>query len=343
MNKTLVRSAMAVAAALFLSSGGVQAQDQITVKISHAFPANHYLWEHGMGVWAEAVKAKTDGRVEFEVYPAQQLAKSAEQLTLLSSGTVDAVMTSIGQEAARLPLSSVGELPGMFASSCEGSNQLWEIAKPGAILDELEYAPGGFHVIFDSVLPPYVIMTSDEPVTSLEDLEGLKIRVTGGSLEQTMRELGAVPVRMASSELFESASRGTVDGALYPYSGLEPYDLQTVFHHSTEGASLGAGGVIFAYNGSAWEALPEDVRQAMMDAGREAQANLCQWMDDQVSEIKERVTTNAGFQVHQLGEDEKPRWNEILSGRAQQWAGDLDESGRKGSEVLEAYRSANGM
>ena len=61
-------------------------------------------------------------------------------------------------------------------------------------------------------LPQYRIFTVKHPVKDVADVTGLKLRSTGGAQDLTLRALGAVPVRMAAPDAYESLSRGTMDG-----------------------------------------------------------------------------------------------------------------------------------
>src|SRR5690606_5546733 len=113
------------------------------------------------------------------------------------------------------------------------------------VLGKGEYARAGVHPLFVSILAPYVIMTSKKEVHTLEDLAGLKIRASGAAHTRVVSALGGAPVPLPSAEVYDALLRGTVDGALYPFSGLPPYDMQTQLRYSIEGVSLGAGSVVY--------------------------------------------------------------------------------------------------
>src|SRR5690606_34618851 len=102
------------------------------------------------------------------------------------------------------------------------------------------------HMLFVATLVPYSIMTSAKPVKTLDDLKGLKIRGNGAAQENLLTTLGAVPVKVGSTEVYDAVSRGTVDGALYPFSGVQQYSLERVMHHAALGPQLGAGATVFA-------------------------------------------------------------------------------------------------
>jgi hypothetical protein len=105
-----------------------------------------------------------------------------------------------------------------------------------ASLAQKEYAPNGVRVLFSFVLAPYQMATKQK-FGSLREVEGLKLRAIGAAQEVTLKKLKIVPVRMPSPEVHESMSRGTIDGAIFPYSSMLSYDLPVKY--VTEGENFG--------------------------------------------------------------------------------------------------------
>lgn len=64
------------------------------------------------------------------------------------------------------------------------------------------------------VTPPAVFMMRDKPVRSLEDLAGLKIRVSSSSAAAIVEAYGATPVPMPANKVYTAMNTGVVDGAL---------------------------------------------------------------------------------------------------------------------------------
>jgi hypothetical protein len=63
----------------------------------------------------------------------------------------------------------------------------------------------------DDCVPAYQIqLANSRVIKTAKDLEGLKIRTTGGAMDLMMRSINGVPVRMAAPEIYESLTRGTL-------------------------------------------------------------------------------------------------------------------------------------
>ncbi len=152
-------------------------------------------------------------------------------------------------------------------TSCQGTLAYWKIAREG-ILAKQEYAPNKIKLLLAVVLPPYQVWTVKSKVETTKDMQGLKLRTTGGAQDLTLRALSAVPVRMAAPDAYESLSRGTMDGLLFPLDSVVSYGLDKLVKHATEGVSFGSFIVAYSINQSVWDKLPDDVKKAMNEASR---------------------------------------------------------------------------
>ncbi|MDF1873944.1 TRAP transporter substrate-binding protein DctP [Vannielia sp.] len=339
MNISIKGAALGVALTTALTAGAASAQDTIDLKISHAFPPTHYLIEHGLDIWVNGLKEDLGDRVDFTIYPAQQLGKAAEGLDLVSNGAADLVFTATSYHPTQITVSGVAELPGVFSDICVATRASMEMSREGALFDKVDFEPSGVRAIYNASLPTYNVVTATRKVEKLEDFEGLKLRTTGAAMDLTARTLGAAAVRMPSAELFQAAQRGTVDGALYLYAGMPPYDLQTVFKHSTEGVSMGSTHVVLLMNREKFDSLPDDVQEVFLRHGVAAAENNCAWMAENDSLVRDKMVDEAGLEVVKLGAEETARWKERTDAVAADWAASV---GEHGAEAVEAYTAAVG-
>lgn len=316
------------------------AQDAVHLKLAHGYPATHFLWEHGVARFVDRVAEQTGGKVTFEVFPNSQLGK--DQLALLSSGLADVALLTPAIAGGKLPLTSVTELPGLFGTSCEATRKFSEIAKEGGPLNEAEYKPLKLHVLYVLTVPPYTVITTKKPVASLADMSGLKIRVAGNAMTKTVGALGGVPVQIPGPEMFDALTRGTVDGALYSHMALPSLKLDQLFKYSVGGMSLGGGSVVLAMSDRAWEALPEDVKVAMNEAGPITEIESCSWQDEQEASFSKELAEERDWQIATLYPEEKAQWEARITEVAKDWAAEMESTGKPGDAILEAFRNAKG-
>ena len=325
----------AIACATAAAAELAEAQDTITVKFAMAVPATHYTATAGGKFFMDRVVELSKGRVKFEWYPGEQIGKAKDLLALVQSGVVDMADIVPSYVPDKLPLTGVSELPGQMTTSCEGTKAYYAITRPGKILATREFDPQKVHVLMAAPLVPYKILTAKKPVAKLEDLAGLKIRSSGGASDATMRALGAVSVRLAGPEIYEALTRGTIDGAMYPFLSLKPFGLTSSIKYATEGASVGSVSTTFLMSEAKYRALPADLQKVFDQAGYEAGMNYCNYMDTE--ESKEKAALAGSITAIQLSPAEVARWKTVLDATKVEWAKRLDERGKAGSESLAAW------
>jgi len=330
--------AAALAAATTFAPSLADAQDKkLVLRVADQFPQGHFLPRYGIKPWMEQVTKATNGEVQFEYYPAEQLGKAKDLLSVVQNGVADVVLFAPSYASDKMPLTAALELPGMFTSSCQGYQAFAKLARPEGILGRQEYGPNGVRVLFAAVYPPYQMVSAKRKIDSPKDVEGMKLRVLGGAMELTVRRLKGVGVKMASTEAFEAISRGTLDGAIFSYGVTSNYNIPTKY--ATVGPGFGAAAAIFIISENRWKQLPDSVKKAMTEAGVEAGANLCAGMDKEEASDLERLKAKGVTVVRWAGVD-KTEMDALLADVARDWAVELDKRGKPGSEVLKAVREA---
>ena len=254
-----------------------QAADPITLRVADSFPKGHYLVKLILEPWMDEVKKRTNNAVNFEHYPAQQLGKAADMLKLTQTGVADIGYVAPAYVSDKMPVSEVAMLPGAFEHSCQGTLAYWKLARNGVIAEQ-DYAANNIRLLLAVSLPQYRIFTVKQPVKDVGDVTGLKLRSTGGAQDLTLRAIGAVPVRMAAPDAYESLSRGTMDGLLFPLESVVAYGADKLVKYSTDGLGFGSFIVAYSISDNAWKKLSPEVQKAMIDVAEEiipAPASRC--------------------------------------------------------------------
>ena len=175
------------------------------------------LMELGAKAFAEKVGELTEGRVEIEVFPAGTLGKALKVSDTVKKGIAQAGHTWMGYDWGKDKTTVVF---GGFAGSMDSERMLHWLYEGGGQELWREYREEKFGVVS---FPLFIrtaeaFLHSSKPVSSLDDLQGLKIRTAGAWLEISAT-LGASPVTMPGGEVYTSLERGTIDatewGTLY--------------------------------------------------------------------------------------------------------------------------------
>ncbi len=145
-----------------------------------------------------------------------------------------------------------------------------------------EFAAGNIDAIF-----------ANQPIATVEDWAGLKTRTTGVLPTLTVKELGGAPLSMATTEMADALQKGTVDAiqtSRYYGLFLGLADVSTdVSFWAVQSAFPGA--VII--NQEAWDSLPADLQEIMLELGRE--------MSREVNMAEEAMSKYSGTAIGMVG------------------------------------------
>ena len=327
-----VRRAFVVFGILMASTVLARGADPIKLRVADSFPKGHFLVKLVLEPWMEGVTKRTNGGVTFEHYPAQQLGKAADMLKLTQTGVTDIGYVAPGYTSDKMPVSEVAMLPGAFAHSCQGTLAYWKLAKSG-IIAEQDYAGNNIRLLLTVSLPQYRIFTVKQPVKDVADVAGLKLRSTGGAQDLTLRAIGAVPVRMAAPDAYESLSRGTMDGLLFPLESVVAYGADKLVKHATDGFGFGSFVVSYSISETAWKKLTPEIQKAMVDVAGEIIPSACQEVQKADETVKKKLEA-AGVHFETLQPD---KFSELLKGVKKSWAEGLDSRGKRGSDALKEF------
>ncbi len=310
---------------------------KVTLRVADVYPTGHPVAESTAKIFMEEVKKATNGQVDFQYYPAEQLGKGKDLLALTQSGVVDIGLIVPSYISDKMPLSAVAELPGGFANSCAGTMALYKLATDG-LLAKSEFGPNGVRVLIAHAFSPFQLV-STKKFTSLAGIEGQKLRSLGAATDSTIRKIKGVPLRIPAPEINESMSRGTIDGGLMGYPTVLSYDLTRLVKTATAGANFGGAIVTYAISDAKWKTLSPDVQKAMIVAGEKATRNGCEAADKAVAPSVEKLKAG-GVQMLEFSADDNKAFAVAVASVADEWAADLDKRGKPGTEVMKAFRAA---
>ena len=120
-----------------------------------------------------------------------------------------------------------------------------------------------------------------------------------------MRSIKAVPIRMSPPEIYESMSRGTLDGAMLGYQSAVSYDLIGLLKTGTLNEPLSSVVITYSISTAKWKTLPEPVRTVLAEEGeritRESCAKFAQAEEQALAKARDK-----GIKlIHFSPEDEK--------------------------------------
>ncbi|MEW6164456.1 MAG: TRAP transporter substrate-binding protein [Pseudomonadota bacterium] len=284
------------------------AQQPIVIKFSHVVADNT---PKGKGAleFKRLAEERTAGKVKVEVYPNSTLYKDKEEMEALQLGAVQMLAPSLAKFGPLgLKQFELFDLPYIFDSYEElhkvttgpvGKNLLNLLGTKGLL--GLAYWDNGFKV-----------MSANKSIRMPDDFKGLKLRIQSSNvLDAQMRALGALPQKMAFSEVYQALQTGVVDGTENPPSNLYTQKMHEVQKFVTM-SNHGYLGYAVLVNKKFWEGLPADVRGTLEGAMADATKFANDIAKKENEMAMEEVKKAGKSEIINLTADEKKAWKKAL-------------------------------
>ena len=190
---------------VFASAPG-KCANTVTLNYSIFFPATH---AHTLLAteWAKEVEKRTNGAVKVNMFPGGTLTPPDQCYDGVVKGISDIGMSVVSYTMGRFPLTEVIDLPLGYTSGIQAtrlSNAYFEKFKPKEF--------DAVKMMYMHVYGPGIVHTAKKPVKVMEDLKGMKVRCSGTSAK-VVGALGATPVAMPQTEVYDALQKGIVGGS----------------------------------------------------------------------------------------------------------------------------------
>ncbi|MDZ7687019.1 MAG: TRAP transporter substrate-binding protein [Gammaproteobacteria bacterium] len=204
----------------------------------------------------DALADATNARIEFEVFEPGMLVPPFSITEAVGDGKIDAGYTWVGYDQGRIPatplISAVpfGMEPWEYAA--------WYYEDDGRALTRELYRPHDVMPLLCGVIGPETAGWFRQPINSVEDFEGLKIRFAGLG-GRVLQRLGASVTLIPGSEIFQALEKGAIDATEFSLPAVDqrlgfdrvaPYNYFPGWHQTFTAAHL-------VVNLDTWESLPE--------------------------------------------------------------------------------------
>lgn len=225
----------------------------------------------------EEIARKTDGEVSFEMFYASTLVPAKEQMRAVGSGVAHGGFQPASYLPSDLPLNNALTAYGFIEPNATAMAMAfadWTMHDPEALAqyEEANVIPfGGFST------PTYpLICNTDEPITSLDQFQGLKVRFPGGANAKLTQDLGGVPVNIPGNEIYQALQTGAIDcaGILAAWLNIDN-SLQEVSTSVTLANWTGSfNSPLTLFNRDFWQDLTDEQRQIALEATARGTAKM---------------------------------------------------------------------
>jgi tripartite ATP-independent transporter DctP family solute receptor len=263
-----------------------------------------YPTSQGGYYFASLVEERTGGRIKIDVYTQAKLGREADVITQMQYGGVDFARVSLSQVAEFEPELNVLQMPYLY----NDADHMWRVLE-GEIGDYfldlikdidlcgLSWYDSGTRNFYNSV----------KPVTSLEDLEGMKIRVQQSEPMIDMIDcLGATAVPISYEEVYSALELGTIDGAENNWPSYEDTDHYKVALYFCEDEHTRVPEMQIC-SIHTWNLLSEEDKEIIRECALESAEYERKLWNERVEESR-KIALENGVKVTSLSKSEIKRF-----------------------------------
>ena len=230
---------------------------EFTFKYANNQPPAHPMNVRGKQA-VDAIKAETNGRLDIQIFPSNQLGSDTDTLSQLRSGGVDMfnlsglILSTLVTPAALNGLGFAFSDYNVVWRAMDGDVGAYiraQIAKTNLMALEKIW-DNGFRQI----------TTSTKPINTAEDLRGFKIRVPVSPMWTSMfKAFDSAPASINASEMYTALQTKVVDGQENPFAVISNFKLYEVQKYCSITNHMWDGFWTLV-NRRSWDRLPPNVR-----------------------------------------------------------------------------------
>jgi len=297
------------------------------IKLSYAnFPPAPTFPCVQMERWKKEVEKRTNKAVAIQTFPGGTLLGAKAMMDGVIAGQADIGCLCMAYQPGRFVVTNATSLPMGIPNSKAGSLVLLDVYK--------KYKPKAFakvKVLAMFTTAPTNIM-SKVPVRTLEDIQGLDLRASGGAA-QILGAWGANPVGMPMPATVEALQKGVVKGLYSSLETMKDFKFAEMCGYVTM-----TNTVIYPFavvmNLDKWKALPKKVQKVMDKLVVEQSEWTGNYMDDHVKESVNWSKKTHNVEFITLSKKEKAKWDKKLEFLNDKWIAGAKEKGLPAEKIV---------
>lgn len=313
------------------SSESAGDSEPVTLKLAHGLPPGDI---HGRAYqyYADQVAEMSNGEIQIEIFPGGSLAGNPQMFKAVQTGVTDIGIFPSSFVAPQMKEVTIFEIPGVFDHT-----KIAEVQEQIApVMDEI-HAKYGMKYLWPTSEGELVLGVSKEvgePVKTVDDIKGLKIRDYGQWIGRALETWGAIQTTIPPADLNAALDRGVVQGSVASWSfsfGFKVYeqapyftmfDTNNMWHWAT-------------IREDAWNKLSSEQQQVLIDAGEKAMEFSID-LEAEEKGVFEKAVTDGGGVLYEL----TPEAREEFVSQAATLIDDIREiSGPEGNELIDTLQA----
>jgi TRAP-type C4-dicarboxylate transport system substrate-binding protein len=257
--------------------------------------------------YAQEIEKRTNGRVQIQIFQSGSLLGAPAMYQGIRNGIADMGNGITSYSPGNFPFTMIVELPSAAESGWAVSNAYYDFMQ--------KYEPKEWNDVHPLTVcgPSFGVMlvgTGKTPIHKLEDLKGKSIRT---NFAEITTALGATVKDVPMTEVYDSISKGVLDGVQTNSEPLKSWKLGDVTKYITLffGPVMPSNVIYNIMNKNKWNSLPPDIQKVITDVSREYSGKLGLTWDEQLVQGLE-YAKSVGDTIYVLPKEEAARWTAAI-------------------------------
>jgi len=300
----MLKTLSLAAGAIVLAAGMTPSANAQDIELHGATQFNdEHAFNKSLLKFQELTKECYGEPIKFVLHRNSELGLEKDYFNMMSKGvSVDYAIVAPSHMSTYSKMAPLMDMPFLFRDlehwnkvlDQGGLDPLAEDVKEKADVMLIGYAGGGTRNLI-----------VNEPVTNMEDLEDLPMRVMGAPIQTRIFEaIKAAPTVIAYAEVYNAIQTGVIDAAENEAAGIEQMKFYEVGPH----ISLTKHAITvrpIAFSGKTFRKLPEDLQACVLEAGKAAGKHGREIESSQDSEKLARMEEEGKLTTHEFKDREK--------------------------------------
>ena len=342
LKELLVAGTLTVASGLAMIANPAQAQNLV---YANSLARSHIQFGVVADEWIDQIQKATDNRVKIRHVPGGALLRLENMVEGLRGGVADIGVTNVSNFAGQLPITATmaGTADIALGNKVDTVGLALVFQKLLAEFPQItqEFTDVGLMPLVWIPTFTFAVIARD-PIATLADFQGKKIRAFGPNLPRILSASGATPLAVAAGEVYTSLQTGVIDGAMTDppnmVTGRWYEQARNVIHTGPGvGAQTLGVGVAYIINLKAWERIsPADqavIRKISLEVTLASGKRMQDTGEQALKELKEKGVTIRSLSVADTAELAKRTGDFAAIAETR-----MNELGKPGTAIMARYR-----
>jgi len=287
------------------------------------------------------IEKRSNGRLKIEPYWSGSLLAGGETLRGVGSGIADMGFVYAAYTPAQLPLNCapLGAFPTIQLTAADGKEIFGNLVEDWPEMTaELEMWGVKF-LGLDSSHNQGIFATT--PIRTLDDFNGLKIRVHSAYMADAVEAAGATAVFLPPGDVADALGKGMIDGSTASATTGKAFGWFDYSDYFIETDFATPALITNVINLEVWRSLPSDLQSILEEVFLETSDLTVSAYEEGIEAAKEEME-GMGIEIIEFPASEIAKWTAMpgVQQIATDTANELDDDGLPGTIVVDRYGEA---